>query len=272
LHPHCAYFFVIHGSRDPRPEKELQLLLSKIRPRLPEGTWVTGGTLECGELPFLEQLINFAQTVAQSATPAASQAPTQSVSQTAEPPVLELRLVPLFLLPGVHVRVDIPAAVAAATAYIPKNLQIKTCQHLGSHPGLAKLIDQQWQAKWQASATGAGARILLSHGSRRPEGNQAIAALASQLQAQPAYWSTPPNLATVVMTQVLISKQISIFPYFLFPGSVVDAIMQTIELLRRQYDDVEFHLEQPLQVTDKLAALVCDLETLPELISQGHCP
>jgi sirohydrochlorin ferrochelatase len=241
---------VIHGSRDPRPQQALQQLLPKIQPHLSAGTQIAGGSLECADLPLAEQLIAFAQQVVSANSPT------------------ELWLVPLFLLPGVHVRVDLPAAVAAAIPQLPEHLTLKITPHLGAHPGLAQLIDRQWQPDTVETST----RILLSHGSRRPEGNQAIAELATRLRAQPAYWSTSPDLGTVVAEQGSAVQQISIFPYFLFPGSVMDAIMQKIEQLRYQYPQLEFCLAPPLQVTDQLVTLVCDLAPLPQPISQGVCP
>jgi sirohydrochlorin cobaltochelatase len=250
---------VIHGSRDPRPQRFLWQLLQHLRQQLPSTALVAGGSLECAGLPLSQQLVEFGQ-------------------RTAAIGIEHLRVVPLFLLPGVHVKQDLPEAVAIARAHLPTHLTLEITPHLGAHPGLATLIQQQWQALaplqrrfdlklWPLARSPETARVLLAHGSRRLEGQQAIAALATQLQAQPAYWAVPPDLKTVIeslIEQQPAVRQISIFPYFLFAGKVLDAIMQTVGQLNQDCKHpssrpLEIRLVSPLQVTDDLTSLVCDL-------------
>jgi sirohydrochlorin cobaltochelatase len=247
LHQNTAYYFVIHGSRDPRPGQALQRLLQKLHAYFPEQILIAGGALECTELPLADQLVEIALQLAR---------------QASIPNNLQLRVVPLFLLPGVHVKADIPAAVNEAISRCPAQVQLVITPHLGAHPDLATLIAQSWPM------SGAGVmpstRLLLAHGSRRPGGNQAVATLAEQLQATPTFWATPPHLIDGV-TEYLQTHpsptraQISIFPYFLFPGTILDAIMQTVDQLRQQFSAVDFQLERPLEVTDSLALLIRNL-------------
>jgi sirohydrochlorin cobaltochelatase len=250
LHQNTAYYFVIHGSRDPRPGQALQRLLQKLRAYFPEQTLMAGGALECTALPLADQLVEVAQQLASHAT----------IPDHLHPDNLQLRVVPLFLLPGVHVKVDIPAAVDEAIPRCPPQVQLLTTPHLGAHPDLATLIAQSWGMPGAIPST----RLLLAHGSRRPGGNQAVATLAEQLQATPTFWATPPHLIDGV-TEYLQTHpsptraQISIFPYFLFPGTILDAIMQTVDQLRQQFSAVDFYLERPLEVTDSLALLIRNL-------------
>ncbi len=68
-----------------------------------------------------------------------------------------LKILPLFLLPGVHVMTDIPTEVALAQQAIGQDIIIDLQPHLGSHPNLEKLLAKQ------ISTIKAEAWILLAH-------------------------------------------------------------------------------------------------------------
>lgn len=165
-----------------------------------------------------------------------------------------LQLVPLFLLPGTHVMEDIPAEVELAQAALGTNLSLQVCPYLGTHPQLSQLLATQM------ATTAVDAWILLAHGSRRPEANNPIAAIAAELNAVPAYWSTPPSLESTVAELVQMRHhRIGILPYFLFAGGITDAIAQLVMRLSWQFPDVELTLAEPLGVSPALASLVLDL-------------
>ncbi|NJR66793.1 MAG: sirohydrochlorin chelatase [Leptolyngbyaceae cyanobacterium CRU_2_3] len=165
-----------------------------------------------------------------------------------------VQIVPLFLLPGVHVMTDIPAEVAIAQQILGSDLTLEVRPYLGSHPQLPALF------------AGSGAvslpvgRILLSHGSRRVGGNQPVEAIATQLKALPAYWSGSPCLEDQVGHLVKQGKQqIVILTYFLFEGVITDAIAQTVSELKHRFAKVHLHLASPLGVTLELAQIVVGL-------------
>lgn len=165
-----------------------------------------------------------------------------------------LQIVPLFLLPGVHVMEDIPDEVVNAQPFFGSNLRIEIRPHLGVHPGLGRLLATQMTVieteTW----------ILLSHGSRRLDANQPVEALAAQLGAVSAYWSVPPSLETRVKALVDEGyRKIAILPYFLFAGGITDAIAQTVELISQQFPDVELRLTAPIGASAELANLILDL-------------
>lgn len=163
-----------------------------------------------------------------------------------------LQIVPLFLLPGVHVMEDIPSEVDLAKSKL--NLPIEIQPHLGAHPGLGRLFATQ------ISSHDAEIKILLSHGSRRPQGNQPVEALAACLGAIPAYWSKPPTLESRVQELVLAGNQkICIVPYFLFPGGISDAIASSVEVLSQELPAVDFTMTAPIGASTELAALILDL-------------
>ena len=92
-----AYFLVAHGSRDPRPQIALEQLAEQLRLRLSPtlSPLIETGILECAALSLSQQLQQFANTIS----------PRR---------ITQIKILPLFLLPGVHVKEDIPVEVAIA--------------------------------------------------------------------------------------------------------------------------------------------------------------
>lgn len=252
-----AYLLVSHGSRDSRPQvamERLSWLLSQSQTRtqttlqVPTIAGFQGskseknisnplvGTacLELAPVPLHEQIREFGDRALKYG-------------------YNRIEIVPLFLLPGVHVMEDIPAEVAIAQKTLGR-LKLELKPHLGTHPGLVRLL-----AKKQAT-TKAEAGILLAHGSRRAGAKQPVEAIAKQLEVVSAYWAVPPSLASRVQELVTAGhQQIGIIPYFLFAGGITDAIAQSVEQLQGQFPAVEIHLAEPLGASQELAPLILDL-------------
>ncbi len=192
-----ACFLVIHGSPDPRPQAALAELVER---HAPDFALCGGGALECQELSLAEQLCLFGKRAAGAG-------------------LREVRVVPLFLLPGVHVCEDVPAAVAAAQQTLP-GLRFSLSPHLGSAPEILPLLRSTMAGRevdrW----------ILMAHGSRRPGGNQPVETLAQALGAMAAYWAVSPSLATVLgqLSPVVPPCRLGVVTYFLFAGTITDAI------------------------------------------------
>lgn len=251
-----AYLLVSHGSRDSRPQvamERLSWLLSQSQTRtqttlqVPTIAGFQGskseknisnplvGTacLELAPVPLHEQIREFGDRALKYGYD-------------------RVEIVPLFLLPGVHVMEDIPAEVAIAQKTLGR-LKLELKPHLGTHPGLVNLL-----AKKQATTAEAG--ILLAHGSRRAGAKQPVEAIAEQLGALSAYWAVPPSLASRVQELVTAGhQQIGIIPYFLFAGGITDAIAQSVEQLQEQFPAVEIHLAEPLGASQELGLLILDL-------------
>lgn len=210
-----------------------------FRSRVTQTDVVTGplvGTacLETEVLPLHEQIIVFSRR----AQAAGAQ---------------RIRLVPLFLLAGVHVMEDIPAEVEQARLALP-GLTLEVCPHLGSHPGIQGLL------RHKLSATATETLILLAHGSRRPGGNDSIAKLAQALGGTAAFWATAPSLESQVIHHMQAGVQrVAILPYFLFAGTTTDAITHLTEDLAERFPRLGFHLLPPLGPSPDLARLVSDL-------------
>jgi sirohydrochlorin ferrochelatase len=163
-------------------------------------------------------------------------------------------VLPLFLLSGVHVMSDIPAELAIAQQTLAPMVSLRRTSHLGSHPGLARLVAERMAAipveTW----------VLLAHGSRRPGANEAIAAFAHRLGATAAYWAAGSTLEEALRTlKSLGIKTVGIFPHFLFAGGITEAIAQTVNRLALQFPTMSLHLSTPLDVSPDLADLLVDL-------------
>lgn len=187
-----AYLLVAHGSRDPRSQASLHQLGEGVKQSLQSQRdrplWVKTATLEFGSVPLKQQICNWGQQLTH---------------------IDQLVILPLFLLPGTHVRVDIPDVVTTVRQFLPKSLEIEVRSHLGSHPNLFQIL------RATMAGTDVDRWILLSHGSRYPGGNQPVEALAQQLDAAPAYWSVSPSLRqTVTQMAAHPGLKVGIKPYF----------------------------------------------------------
>jgi sirohydrochlorin cobaltochelatase len=291
LNSSSAYLIVSHGSRDPRPQVAVEALAQLIRQqlqhrqsdrvvpplvqpvpvqarpqaRLPTRTSTSSlinaagnplvgtATLELAKLSLHEQIQQFGDRALAAG-------------------YRTLKLLPLFLLPGTHVMEDIPAEVAIARQCLDCALTLELRPYLGSHPQLRNLLSETALSETALSGvtletalsgvTSAPdhAQILLAHGSRRPGANQSVEAIANDLQALPAYWSVPPNLETQIAALTKTGcQQITIMPYFLFAGGIMDAIAQSIQSLSQQFPATRLHLAKPLGVSSAMADLVVDL-------------
>jgi sirohydrochlorin ferrochelatase len=192
-------------------------------------------TLELADTPLHEQIYEFA-----------------SVALAAG--CKQVQLLPIFLLPGVHVREDIPTEVALAQKSLGEAMVIYQLPHLGAHPGLGAMLASQ------LTAVDTKAKIMLAHGTRRAGGNEPVEAIAKQLGAVAAYWSVKPTLEEQIATLAKAGhKQIAIVPYFLFCGGITDAIAQSIISLQARFPLLELGLANPIGISPQLANLIVEL-------------
>ena len=247
--PSAAYLLVTHGSRDPRPAVAAQTLARRVcgqlSPKFGLPPLVETAALELQRLPLHRQI-------------------QALVDRAVRRQIRTIRVVPLFLLPGVHVMEDIPAEVELAARHLDRhryNLEISIQPYLGSHSGTIELLAQD-----AATFKAPEAKIVLSHGSRRPGGNQPIEEITEKLHRRcqipvvAAYWSVAPSLEQRVRELVAAGYyRIEVLPYFLFPGRIVDAIGKQVAQLENQFPQTALHFAQPLGVSNRLAAIVTDL-------------
>ncbi len=257
----CAYLLVFHGSRDCRTQAAAanlrQLLNVKYQStnilsqqnylgssllnseseltstsNFSEAPLIEVAALELTPISLSESLISFARKANQ-----------QGLKQ--------IKVVPLFLTPGVHVQQDIPAEIALARKQINHQVTIKLSPYLGKYSEIVPLLSRKF------AELPAKTRILIAHGTRLPLGAIYYENLAHQLNADLAYWSTTPWFTERIKAQIALGiKKIALLPYFLFPGKITDAIAQEITKLQTEYPQVELFLGQPLGATEALAELI----------------
>ncbi len=212
-------------------------------PTQPSDVLVGTACLELAAIPLSEQIYKFGLRVKAAG-------------------VGELKLLPVFLMSGVHVMEDIPAEVKAAQQLLNHDsltgdaLKLTLCPHLGSHRKLPNVL-----ANRLASVPAEGS-LLVAHGSRRPKGNRAILSLGRQIGTAVAYWATPPDIESQVIALMQQGCQkLAILPYFLFAGGITDAITHRTEELAERFPSVSFRLLPTLGATDEIAQLAVELAT-----------
>jgi sirohydrochlorin cobaltochelatase len=247
-----AYFLIAHGSRDPRSRQALEACVLLVRQELAANDalanpWplVGSGVLEFGDRSLAEQIATFARAAARDG-------------------VQKVYLLPLFLMMGNHVQQDLPNAIQQAQDQISPDVNLVLCPSLGSHPDLGQLVRERMAEnhcdRW----------LLIAHGTRRTGGNAPIADLADRLGVVPSYWATEPSLETQLQeiashqesteesSQQVDPQRVCIMPYFLFTGSIIDAIGDTVSQLRAKFPKLELQMTHPLNPSPLLAKLLLD--------------
>ena len=256
-----AYLLVFHGSRDSRTQtaasKLRQLSIAKSQSKniltqhnylsttlpnlnsnntaisnLAESPWIEIAALELSPISLTQSIINFAR-----------QARRRGFKQ--------MKVIPLFLAPGVHVTEDLPEEVALAIKQLDFPMTIELSSYLGKYLGMIPLLIDKF------SELPAQKRILIAHGSRKSSVTNYYQNLAGKLDAEVAYWSTEPKFTRQIELQIASGiRKIAILPYFLFPGKITAAIAREVAQLRQEYPQVELNLGQPLGATEALAELI----------------
>jgi len=246
-----AYLLVYHGSRDPRPQQEMERLVQQIQHQLAEEFVVPAQQgIRTAVLTKPPQPLVY--TAALELAPLSLEDAIAQLSQQLAPKgITELQVFPLFLLPGVHVREDIPEAVKTAQQAVGNQMRITLKPYLGQSSFMAKKLQASFSERTDS------AKIIISHGSRRPGGNQPLENLAQQAGVRPAYWSVSPTLSEQVVSLVQSGiPAIEIVPYFLFPGGITDGIAQQVQALQPQFPQVQLHFGRPLSCYLSLADLI----------------
>jgi sirohydrochlorin cobaltochelatase len=231
-----AYLLVSHGSRDPRPQMAIDRLAQQLRLWLQEfapvksPTLVATAQLELAAKPLHVQISDFARNCSDE--------------------IERVVILPLFLIPGVHVMDDIPTEVALAAQEIGDKVKLIVTSFLGADPDFANLFARNRSCLPSQS-------IILSHGSRRSGGNEIVERLAAKLNLTAAYWSVPPSLPDRVAEAIATgATEVGILPYFLFAGGITDAIGESVAQLRQQYSQVKLILGEPIGNSPELVTTI----------------
>ncbi|MCU0534130.1 MAG: sirohydrochlorin chelatase [Hydrococcus sp. Prado102] len=255
-----AYLLVSHGSRDPRPQLATERLASLLIQKLERqqatdrlSYYQSDERKSDTKTALRNQLAKpIVETACLELAPVSLHVRIEECARKAKERGLEsLEILPLFLLPGVHVREDIPGEIAIAQQALRGAVKLELRPYLGNYPDIIHILTKKLE-KLPAQA-----RIILSHGSRRQGANQPCEAIAARLDAVTAYWSLSPSVSEQV--KVLAesgSESIAILPYFLFWGGIIDAIASQVQQLQIAYPKIQLHLGEPLGATEELADLI----------------
>jgi sirohydrochlorin cobaltochelatase len=224
-----AYLLIVHGSRDPQYANALVALVLACRQRLPSGL-LEVAWLELAATDLSTQIVVF-------------------VDRAIAHGYSKIRILPLFLAPGVHATQDIPAAVAAAP--LPLGCKIELLEPIGS--SLAEVLTDIRQTLPPAT-------ILLVHGSR--SSSPFLPVLAAQIDAHLSYWAIPtaqaPSFADCAQA-LAHQPQVGVLLYFLFPGKITTAITESINELRLLFPQVQWQATPPLAIGQGLVSKILEL-------------
>ncbi|MEM9155786.1 MAG: CbiX/SirB N-terminal domain-containing protein [Cyanobacteria bacterium P01_F01_bin.33] len=215
-----------HGSRDRRAALGFEQLVHNCQTQLAPQP-VRGCQLECGSVPLEQQLHVILSK--------------PGISESAI-------VVPIFMGAGVHVRDDIPAAIAACQQQHP-GAEIVVLPPLGQSVALVDVLRDRCAAYSEIDAW-----LIWGHGSRLPAMARGLdkvrTQLVSRLSGQPvalAFWAQQPTWHDAVRS--LAGKghrQIGILPCTWFAGSLVDRLAAEIRAWQSQHQDWRVYLADVL--------------------------
>ena len=246
----AIHLLITHGSRNIRSQQSAEQLRSCIETYLnPDrsqfgseqdlGQRIEHAVLEGGTTPLHDQILDYA-----------AQARAEGLGR--------LQLLPLFLMPGVHVMEDLPQEVALAQKKLvdrDPTFKLSTLPYLGhqlqAHP-------QSLSSAW-GSESGV-AKILLSHGSRRSDSTLLSEQFADSIGATTAYWSIEPSLTQTVERLFREGyEEIQVLLYFLFPGGITAAIEASIVELRQSYPRLNLTCKSTLDQISDFPKFIADV-------------
>ncbi|MBG0830867.1 sirohydrochlorin chelatase [Planomonospora sp. ID67723] len=191
---------VAHGSRDPRAAATVESLMEAVRLARPE-------------VPVRAAYLDHA-------------APTLAgaLSELTEAVVL-----PLLLTEAYHSRVDIPGALAEASARRPR-LRVRRGTTLGPHPLLIDALERRLAEAGVAAGDPGTAVVLLSAGSSDHRANATVAGIARRWAGR-GWWSVSAAYASAAaptpedeVRRLLAAgaPRVVVAPYLLAPGYFAD--------------------------------------------------
>ncbi|MBW4532718.1 MAG: sirohydrochlorin chelatase [Pleurocapsa minor HA4230-MV1] len=256
-----AYLLVFHGSRDCRTHAAVlnlkNLLIAKYKSKniLTQENYLGKNSFDCESKSTIVSDLDWIPLIEVAALELGDRSLSQSLIDFAQKAngqgFKQIKVIPLFLAPGVHVQSDIPAEISLASKQLDNQVTIELSPYLGKYSGIISLLANRFDE------LSAKTRILIAHGSRLLTAGEYYQNLSNQLNAELAYWSTIPKFTQQIKAQIALgSEKIAILPYFLFPGKITEAIATEIEELRQEYPQIELLLGEPLGSTPAIAELI----------------
>jgi sirohydrochlorin ferrochelatase len=201
-----ALVALAHGSRDPRSSQTIKALVDEVRALRPD-LRVEPAFLELSKPSF--------ETV---------------VDRLVRTGYDEIVVVPLLLTQAYHAKVDVPRAVAEATAR-HAGLRVRAAEVLGLEPVLLEVLDRRLRSVLsEARVRELDALVLAAAGSSDQLANQAVARLARlwgskhRLPVVAAYASAAPPATGEAVRQFRAEgrRHVAVGSLFLAPGTLPD--------------------------------------------------
>lgn len=201
--PAIPLIAVAHGSRDPRAAATVEDLLDLLRRARPE-------------IPVRTAYLDHAP-------------PTLARALSG---LTEAAVLPLLLTEAYHSRVDIPGALAEATARRPL-LRVHRSATLGPHPLLITALERRLAEAGVQPGDPGTAVVLVSAGSSDRRANATVAGIAADWAGRRGWWSVTPAYASAAEptpeqeVRRLIeagAPRVVVAPYLLAPGYFADKI------------------------------------------------
>ncbi|SNS17685.1 Sirohydrochlorin ferrochelatase [Streptosporangium subroseum] len=204
--PTIPLIAVAHGSRDPRAAATVESLLDLLRRARPE-------------IPVRTAYLDHAP-------------PTLGMALSG---LAEAVVLPLLLTEAYHSRVDIPGALAEATARRPL-LRVHRGATLGPHPLLVTALERRLAEAGVEAGDPGTAVVLVSAGSSDRRANATIARIAREWAGLRGWWSVTTAYASAAEptpeqeVRRLVeagAPRVVVAPYLLAPGYFADKIRAT---------------------------------------------
>jgi cobalt/nickel transport system ATP-binding protein len=237
-------FVIGHGTRDPAGVAEFRRFLTVVQaaaPTVPVG----GGFIEFAE-PDLDTAID-----------------ELVVAGGGRHGVVA---VPLVLLGAGHMKDDGPAALARARERHP-GVPMVYGRELGVHPIVLALAERRTHEAMDDTAAGQHATVLVGRGSTDPDANSDLYKVSRLLWdhrglglVEPAFVSLAPPGVEEAMERCrrLGATVITVVPYFLFAGVLLDRIAIEARSWASEHPDIEVRVGRHFGPTPELAALVIE--------------
>jgi sirohydrochlorin cobaltochelatase len=225
-----AYLLIVHGSRDANYAVALSDLGQRCQAQLEPDALLTVACLELAAVDLPTQIQQFAAAALATNRPA-------------------IKVLPLFLAPGVHSTIDIPQAIEIARSALPPQCELTLLDSIGH-----QMLEVLPAIRQQLPPTS----ILLVHGSRNPA--SFLSDLATTLDLELIAWAIPTPGAQRFADWAAAcpgqTQQVGILLYFLFPGKITTAITESVNELRSRFPAVDWQLTAPLAIQNSLVSKI----------------
>jgi cobalt/nickel transport system ATP-binding protein len=239
-----ALFVVGHGTRDRAGIDELLAFLDVVRAEAPYLS-VGGGFIELAE-PDLDTAIDDLIATGTAAN--------------------GMVAVPLVLLGAGHMKNDGPAALARARLRHP-DVAITYGRELGVHPTVLAVAEARSREAMAGAAASTHAVVLVGRGSTDPDANSDLHKACRLVWdhrelglVEPAFvslaWPSVPK--ALERCRRLGATTISVVPYFLFTGVLVDRIGTQARAWGAQHPDIDVRVGRHFGAEPSLARLVLE--------------